>query len=128
VDALQKVATRISGDKLISAVLGALASSYADDKAQRKASVAVYRLVNDEIPPEWLRPERWTHIPVPVLRAAGIADTRVLTATRPEHQPYVPPPQKAAYVSRPDNVKRPRIGKATTLASAAQQLQEKTHD
>jgi hypothetical protein len=70
---LYKVATRLNL-KSIPLVLAALASSYADPKANNKVLVAVYRIQHDCVPPEYMDPSKWSLIPKPVLKSAGIDD------------------------------------------------------
>jgi hypothetical protein len=70
------VATRISvrTDDLMTYLLAALASAYADQKANNKVAVAAHRIEQDRVSPEFKDPSRWKSIPVDVLKAAGIKD------------------------------------------------------
>jgi len=66
------VATRSSNfDDARRASLAALASSYADKRANNKAVIAAHRVIEDTIPAEFYEPRAWTeHIPEHVLKAA----------------------------------------------------------
>lgn len=55
-------------------LLAGLASSYADDGARDKASVAAYRIENDQVPVHFKKPEHWSILPKEILQAAGIED------------------------------------------------------
>jgi len=52
--------------------LAALASAYADDKAEKKPAVAAYRMEHDNVDPEFFNPSKWDVLPEDILKAAGI--------------------------------------------------------
>lgn len=82
VDLSLQVATRRYNGGLTSMVLGALASSYADANAKNKSAIAAHRLENEQIAPEYKKPDAWDVLPVDVLRAAGIDDLRSYRITK----------------------------------------------
>lgn len=54
-------------------LLGALASSYADNDAKDKAIVAAYRIEKDEVPAHFKDPKEWTVIPPDILEIAKVS-------------------------------------------------------
>lgn len=64
-----------SKEKALSYVLGALASTYAEDGIHNKNAVAAHRIENNNVPAEYVeKPELWKSLPGEVLNAAGIDD------------------------------------------------------
>lgn len=61
-----------TNEDLVTYILAALASSFADPTAQDKASVAAYRLEHDQVPAQYKDRTSWTVIPREILAAANI--------------------------------------------------------
>lgn len=71
---MDKAIVRLHLSTAMKATLAALASSYADQKANNKVLVAAYRIENDCVPAEFFYPSNWSSIPAPILKAAGIVN------------------------------------------------------
>ena len=67
------VATRNSISDVKSYLLAALASAYADKKAENKIAVACYRIEHDAVESEYLNAEKWEkNIPNEIIKAMGL--------------------------------------------------------
>lgn len=77
INLLSQVATRSSVYQDGKAyALAALASAYADDKAEKKPAVAAYRMEHDAVDPAFFDPNKWDVLPKDILKAAGISDLK----------------------------------------------------
>ena len=79
---LPKVATRINPSDAKRYALAALASVYADDDVSNKPVVAMYRMVNDQVPVQFTTSATWRVIPAEVLKVADVDPERL---PRDEH-------------------------------------------
>jgi hypothetical protein len=71
---IYQVAIRSSLRDPIAYTLAAFASAYADPKANKKPSIAAYRMQTDQVDPNYLKPDQWVGLPKDILKAAGIED------------------------------------------------------
>jgi hypothetical protein len=89
IDTLPKVTTRIKPADAIRTTLAALASAYTDPDAKNPPMLALHRLSEGSVPPQFMISETWSTLPAAILTAANVDLARLPRARQDPNQDVI---------------------------------------